>query len=272
MQELTMRDVQLSSLEILRNVAEICEKENIRYALAYGTLLGVVRHKGFIPWDDDIDIIVPRPDYERLLAYFEKNHPDPFVAMNMKTTKDYPFLITRIVDKRYKLDVRNEKDYGLGTFIDVYVLDGVGNTFEEGVSFISKTCKYPRLIFLATRKYYHFGTTKGFWKRMIKFPAFCFAKLMGKEFFIKRLMKIVDTNSYDRCQFVGCAVWNERPFWGVFDKKYVEDTILAPFENYQFRIPKDYDEILRQWYGDYMQLPPEKDRIYHHLYKVYKIE
>ena len=270
MNELLMRDVQLSALEILKYVAEICEKEKIRYALAYGTLLGAVRHKGFIPWDDDIDIIVPRPDYERLLSFFEQNNTGPFVAMNMKTTKDYPYMITRIVDTRYKLKVKNEKDFGLGTFIDVYVLDGVGNTYEEGCKYISNTCKYPRLIFLATRRYYHFGTTKGFLKRLIKLPAFCFAKLLGKDFFVKRLMKIVDTSSYEKKQFVGCAVWNERPFWGVFDKKYVEDTILAPFEDCQFRIPRDYDGILKLWYGDYMKLPPEKDRVYHHLYKVYK--
>jgi len=95
---------------------------------------------------------------------------------------------------------------------------------------------------------------------------------MGKEFFIKRLMKIVDTNSYEKCKFVGCAIWNERPFWGVFDKKFVEETTLAPFEDGYFRIPKDYDEVLRLWYGDYMQLPPIKNRVYHHLYKVYKKE
>jgi lipopolysaccharide cholinephosphotransferase len=270
MEELSMQDVQQASLEVLKKVADICEKEKIRYALAYGTLLGAIRHKGFIPWDDDIDIIVPRPDYERLLDYFAKNDTSPFVAMNMQTTKEYPYLITRIADTRYRLEVQNENDYGLGTFIDVYVLDGVGNTYEEGCKYIAKTCKYPRLIFLATRKYYHFGTTKGFWKRMIKFPAFCFAKLMGKKFFIKRLMKIVDTNSYEKCKFVGCAIWNERPFWGVFDKKFVEDTVLTPFEDGMFRVPKDYDEVLRLWYGDYMKLPPEKDRIYHHLYKVYK--
>ncbi len=270
MKELSMRDVQLSSLEILRYVADICEEESIRYALAYGTLLGAVRHKGFIPWDDDIDIIVPRPDYERLLRFFENNKTGPYVAMNMQTTKGYPYMITRIVDTRYQLKVTNEYDFGLGTFIDVYVLDGVGNTYEEGIKFISKTCKYPRLIFLATRKSFHIGTTKGVLRRLIKLPVFCLAKLLGKDFFCKRLLKIVDTNSYDKCRFVGCAIWNERPFWGVFDKKFVEDTIFAPFEDSFFRIPRDYDEVLKLWYGDYMQLPPEKDRIYHHLYKAYK--
>ena len=270
---LSMKDVQAISLEILRKVADVCEQENLRYGLAFGTLLGAVRHKGFIPWDDDIDIIMPRPDYEKLRLVF-KNHSRELYPYKLfdHSVKDYPYLLSRVCDDRYLIDVCNEKPCGMGVFIDIYVLDGMGNTYEEAWRFAKKTCKYPRLIFLSTRKHYHFGMTKGILKRIAKIPAFYFAKIMGKAYFTNKLLSMIDFNSYESNQYVGCATWIERPKDAVINKKDVDEFFLMDFEKYQFKVPKAYDKLLRQWYGNYMQLPPEKDRVYHHLYTAYKKE
>lgn len=270
---LSMKDVQAVSLEILRKVADVCEQENLRYGLAFGTLLGAVRHKGFIPWDDDIDIIMPRPDYEKLRLVFE-NHSRELYPYKLfdHSVKDYPYLLSRVCDDRYLIDVCNEKPCGMGVFIDIYVLDGMGNSYEEAWKFAKKTCKYPRLIFLSTRKHYHFGMTKGVLKRIAKIPAFYFAKMMGKAYFTNKLLSMIDFNSYESNQYVGCATWIERPKDAVINKKDVDEFLLMDFERYQFKVPKAYDKLLRQWYGNYMQLPPEKDRVYHHLYTAYKKE
>lgn len=266
-----MSEIQIVSLEILKQIDTICNLLNIKYCLAYGTLIGAIRHKGFIPWDDDIDILMPRPDYEKFKKYVN-SHSDELKPLKLfdSSVTNYPYLLPRLSNDDYTVVVDNEKPYGMGIFIDIYVLDGIGDTFNEAWNFIKKTSKYPRLIFLSTRNHYHFGTTKGFIKRLLKIPAFYYAKIMGKSFFEKKLMRMIDTTSYDKKNYVGCAIWCERPKWAVVKKDVIENLIEAPFENYKFKIPKDYDSQLRQWYGDYMQLPPEKDRIYHHLYKAYK--
>lgn len=277
MKTLDIKEIQAASLEILKKVADICEAQHFNYILAYGTMLGAIRHKGFIPWDDDIDIMMSRPDYEKLLTYLAENEESikPLKVLNMDTCEKCPHLITRITDTRYKLDVVNERDYGLGTFIDVYVVDGIGNTQEEAENVIARTCNYPSLIFLATRIYYHFGTTKGWLKRLKKIPAFIFTHIMGKNFFVNQLNRILSTLDYENSTFVGCAAWGERPRHPskkVMRKEWIEDTMLVDFDKYQFRVPKDYDAVLKLNYGDYMQLPPEEDRIQHHLYKAYRKE
>ncbi len=268
---MSMKEIQSVSLEILKTVADICEQNNLRYSMAWGTLIGAVRHKGFIPWDDDIDILMPRPDYEKLKKYFGDNHKElyPYRLFDI-SVKDYPYLLSRVCDDRYRIDVCNEKSCGMGIFIDIYVMDGMGDSFDEAWSFAKKTCKYPRLIFLSTRKHYHFGMTKGFWKRMAKIPVFYYAKLMGKDYFIHKLLGMINLNSYESSNYVGSATWAERPKFAVIKKEDIEELIPMQFEKYQFKGPKAYDKLLRQWYGDYMQLPPEKDRVYHHLYKAYK--
>lgn len=259
----------------MKQIAKICEEQHLCYSLAYGTLLGAIRHKGFIPWDDDLDIMMPRPDYERLLAYLDDKREEirPLEVLNIKTRRNYPHLITRISDSRYSLKVTNERDYGLGTFVDIYVVDGIGDTPEEGTKAIRSMMNYPPLIFLATRKYYHFGTTKGWWKRMKKIPAFIYTHIMGKNYFIKKLNQKLDKLDYDHSSYVGIAGWGElpkNPARKVMRKEWLEETMLAPFEDTEFRISRHYDEILRLNYGNYMQLPPEKDRYQHHLYKAYR--
>ena len=190
-----MQEIQSVSLEVLKKITDIMDHEGFNYILAYGTLIGAIRPKGFIPWDDDIDIMMLRPDYEKFLEYAEshKEELDYLEVFNMNTNPDYPHMITRVSDSRYEIDVTNERRCGLGIFVDIYPMDGIGNTIEESESLLRKTCKYPSMIFLSTRKYYHFGNTKGWLKRLMKIPAFIFTHIMGKMFFVNRLNRIIKT-------------------------------------------------------------------------------
>lgn len=270
---MTIQDIQKVSLDILKKVAQICDEQGIKYFLAYGTLLGAIRHKGYIPWDDDVDIMMVRPEYEKFLSYMYEHEEEyrPLELLNMQTRKNYPHMITRVSDSRYRLKVTNERDYGLGIFIDIYVIDGIGNTEEEAWKTMRKCCKYPSMIFLSTRKYYHFGNTKGWIKRLLKIPAFVFTHIMGKGYFVGKLNKILSTLDYDNSKYVGCAAWDEISAVKVMKKEWIEDLIKVPYEDSEFYIPKHYDEILKVNYGDYMQLPPKEERIMHHLYKAYKV-
>lgn len=272
MRKLDIKEVQQVSLEILKIVADICEQEGLRYFLVYGTLIGAIRHKGYIPWDDDVDIMMPRPDYEKLLEYM-KEHRDEYGCIrvfNPYTCKDYPYMITRISDERYVIDMKNEKSYGMGIFIDIYPYDGLGQTEEEALKFGMKGDRLSSWCYQATRKHYAVETTTSLIKKVLKFPVFCIAKICGKNMFQKKLAKLAGIKSYDENKYVGCVVWLSGGMKDIFIKEWFDEYIMVPYEKYEFRVPKRYDEILTHIYGDYMQLPPEKDRIGHHYYDVYE--
>ncbi len=272
MKELSLRENQLVALDILKVVARVCEQEGFKYYLAYGTLIGAVRHNGFIPWDDDIDIWMPRQDYMRMLKYFE-NHKEelkPLAVYNQFTCVKYPYMITRISDERYWLDVVNEEDYGIGAFIDIYVLDGFGIDYDNAVKTAFTAKKNASYLFQATRQRFQMGLTKGLKRKILKFPVYCFAKLMGKKYFIDKLQRLSEKNSYETSKYIGCISWCVNLEREIMDKEWFSEGIKQKFEDEEFYIPTFFDKILTQIYGDYMQLPPEQDRIPHHLYKTFK--
>lgn len=270
--ELTLKETQQVSFEILKRIKGLCDKLGLKYVLAWGTLIGAIRHHGFIPWDDDVDIMMPRPDHDKLIHYMltHKEEIAPLQVFNSETCKDYPYLLTRISDSRYVVHTDNEKDFGLGVFVDIYIEEGAGNSKEQALSILNKTHGLVSLLFLSTRQRYVFGLTKGWKKRLIKIPAFVYAHLMGKNYFKRKIMSYVDAADYANSSWVADITWATHPEKEVFPKTIFDNFIEVEFEGEKFRTPKDYDKVLRQVYGDYMQLPPEKDRIAHHFYSAYR--
>lgn len=268
---LKMEDIQKISFEILRVIKAICEKEHLHYALAYGTLIGAVRHKGYIPWDDDVDIMMPRPDFEKLMEYF-KSHNDqllPYMPLNRSVNKDYPYTMTRIIDTRYILDVANEKPCGMGVFVDIYVLDGAGNTMEEAQKLLHKTKKYPSSIFLSTRLKLKNGGTKGVVKNILKPFFYLYVKIMGRSYFERKLYQIISRYYYDEFSYLGCLEWDNLGD-SAMAKYDIENPVEVEFNGEKFLAPSNWDYYLTRAYGDYMTPPPVKDRVYHHLYKAYR--
>ena len=121
---------QMKMLRILEFVDRVCRKHGIRYWLSSGTLLGAVRHGGFIPWDDDMDVCMLRPEYDKFVAYCNEHEEElyPFKLMSKYTADDYPFNLQRFCDTRFKM-VKTDglSDAGMGLFIDIYPLDALGN-------------------------------------------------------------------------------------------------------------------------------------------------
>lgn len=268
MQELTLKEIQNQSLKILKVIANICESQKLKYVLFYGTLIGAVRHKGFIPWDDDIDILMPRADYKKLQKYFVENREilQPLFLFSPETTNNYPYMIGRVCNTDYKMVAENEDQYGMGTFVDIYPLDGAGNGKHNFLYFVANV--YASMFFMNSRQ--HFAITDRKNLNTVKKILFYFSKKHSQKYFYNKLMKIANKYEYEKSNKIGCMTWLNEGKDDIISKEDIEDTVLTKFEDSEFRIPRNYDLLLRRIYGDYMELPPVEKRIGHHFYKIYK--
>lgn len=270
--ELTIQEIQRVSLEILKEVADLCEELHLRYYLAWGTLIGAIRHKGFIPWDDDVDIMMPRPDYDKLLEYLYTHKLPNLTLFNRTSCSEYPYMISRISDDRYILEMENEKSVGMGIFIDIYPMDGMGATLEEALKLGAYTDRMSSLCYQATREHYAIETTTSVFRKIIKRPVFLYAKMVGKDKFQNSIETYMMKHKldYDSSEWVGDLVWLSGGAKEILKREWLDAYEMAPFEQYEFRVPKMYDPVLKQTYGDYMKLPPKEQQIGHHYYKAYR--
>jgi lipopolysaccharide cholinephosphotransferase len=269
LKELTLREIQLGELNVLKKLTSVCDELGLRYILYFGTLIGAVRHKGFIPWDDDVDVVMPRPDYEKLVAYFAEHAEEhkPFVLMHYKLNKDYIYPLARLCDTRYYVDYEGAKEYGLGLFVDIYPIDGCGQTKEEAVQYLLGNLRAVKMISLAAADRFK-PSLQGKLATIPKFAAYCIAKTIGSYNLIRKLEEKAKKKPFDENKFVGMAVWDVAEKV-VMEQDSFNHRIYLQFEDASFAVPENYDEILRWIYGDYMQLPPESERIGHHYYHAY---
>ena len=125
MKELSLREIQNESLNVFMDIDRVCRENRIKYCILFGTLIGAIRHKGFIPWDDDLDIGMPRYDYDRFLKCYKKY--GKFRIVNYNTESNCPYMITRISNDQFRLKASYGPDYKIGVFVDVYPYDGIGS-------------------------------------------------------------------------------------------------------------------------------------------------
>lgn len=271
-QKIQLQETQQIALLILKNVSQVCDELNLRYYLVFGTLIGAIRHKGFIPWDDDLDIMMPRPDHDRFVEYFLE-HSERFPNLKIFTpdiNSEYPYMITRVSDDRYRIVMDNEKPYGMGVFIDIYPYDGMGNTWEEAVKYQRKGDMLSSFCFQASRLHLEKGITKSTFRKIVKLPVFLICKAIGKDYFKNKLKKIARERPYDTTKYVGNAVWGSGGTACIYDRSLFNEAVLVDFEDAKFKAPVGYDEFLKHIYGNYMKLPPKKSRHPHHGYYVIK--
>lgn len=264
--ELSLEEIQQGSFQNLVKIKEIFDMNSWKYYLAYGTLIGCIRHKGFIPWDDDIDIWVPRPDYEKFVDYCIKHKEElyPYELIHYKTNDRYIYPIARFSDSRYKIDYTNAKDYGLGLFVDIYPLDGI---YKHDLILRKKIESLKKLVDLCGAKNMVKGSSKI--KNILKVPYYNIVKHIDINKLLTKLDKLSQKYSYDSSEIFGC-------WWGENERNYEKrllgdnNEIFKEFNGIDFRVPVGYDEILRKVYNNYMELPPEEERVAHHFYTVTK--
>lgn len=270
--ELSLDEIHQVTLEVLQSFHELCEKLNLTYFLAFGTLLGAIRHQGFIPWDDDADIWMLRNDYECLVNYCDEHQEEikPFKLANRKNTDNYYFGISRYSNMDYKYISTNfEKTIDIGVFVDIYPLDSYGNDLDTATRILRKMQKENTKI----QRYVN-GYGDSIIKTCLKMPFHIGLKIIfGKNYLkkfdveIERYIKNV-TKETDR--YVGIPTWSNASKPELLEKSWFMERKLTNFENYKFYVPKAYKEILSRLYGDYMKLPPKKERNPYHNYKIVK--
>ncbi len=256
-------------IAILEDLASFCKKHNLRYYLAYGTLIGAVRHQGFIPWDDDIDIQMPREDYNKLIELYNKEKGENaryyLVSPNDKRSLN---AFTKIIDtttikKQFGIAYKTPDDY-LGVDIDVFPLDGAPSDKEEYKKWFKK------LIWLYTRYWYKNqnkrDSLKGWLKLfMHKLPGI----FLSKKGILKKTAKLHAKYPFAECEYVAIVEDASCDFGSHTKKSNYEESVMLDFEDKKFAVPKGYHEVLTAIYGDYMQLPPIEQQVTHHVNTVF---
>lgn len=269
-----MKEIQDVSLEILKKVTDLCGEIGCRYSLVYGTLIGAIRHQNYIPWDDDVDIMMPRPDYDRFLDYITSRDVDisPLAVFNRQIQKRYFYGITRICDMRYEIFTDNEPNLGMGIFIDIYPYDGLGSDREEAIRRLTESNSLSKDIILSTRVRLNVPKENNWKGKLSYIYSWIKHHLLGPGHYFKKKRNLFrDLTDYDHSKFVGPLVWFfTKPERVLFEREIFSTLIKVPFGKYMFYVPKEYDRMLSQEYGDYMNLPPVEKRVYHHQYKAYR--
>lgn len=273
MNHLSLKEIQAMSLYVLKKVHNFCVDNQIHYSLAYCTLLGAVRHKGFIPWDDDIDIMMPRPDYERfcssfrmegLSLYCQKNNPDCLIAY------------ARVCDDVYTKSSSNSWLIGggkTGIWIDIFPIDSVEDDETEYLKRYHKAQRYYNQLFrYRAYLFEHLKENSLKLNILISFlriwPFSYFMKQKARSF-LKEFILLGTSTSYGSTSHV-----SQLAIPGTGSRNYLNINSygsyqLADFEDTQLYVVKEYDYILQNNFGDYMQLPPESERVPGHTQAFY---
>lgn len=258
MRKLSLEEQRSIQVQLLQQIATFCEENNIKYFLAYGTLIGAIRHKGYIPWDDDIDIAMPRSDYEIFVKTFN-NALQYSKVVDMYNNKKYGFAFAKVHDIR---TIVNETQYHqdcFGVYVDVFPIDGIKDQTQ-----IIKSLRLRKLLHTKKANF----TQRKLSKKLINF----FGKIILLPFSAHFILKLIDKNAktypFGTTKKVACIV---EPFGPkeIVDSSIFDSSIEHEFEGKRYKIPIGYDKWLTSIYGDYMQLPPVEKRVTHHISEAY---
>lgn len=267
MREISKEEQKCLILEILIDFDKVCKNNNIPYSLAYGTLLGAVRHNGFIPWDDDIDVIVTRENYVKLIGILNAKLQTNHIFVCVENTKGFSSPLGKIIDNTTVL--KQQGHYSdkveLGVYIDVFVYDWIPVGKNEQNKVLNKA------VFL-TKLWSFFGNNYGKHNIIIKKIRTMLNKTPLARYVSLYVNSWASSGTYEKVMMAALV-------YGVHDRR--KNTMLFSdlqnlkdyeFEGYHFLGIKNSDYYLKQWYGDYMKLPPIEKRVTNHNTIVYMKE
>lgn len=260
MNYLTLDEIKQAELNILIAFDDFCKREGFYYTLAGGTLLGAIRHKGFIPWDDDIDVMIPRDEYNRLLKALKNKKINEDLDVLAPGDSGYFYPFAKIYNNKTIAEMEdNTSKHGI--WIDVFPMDNLPENDVLCKKLFRKTRFWRAVVISMTTK---LSGEKNAKKKIAKLVLKMYAGIYGKENVVKKSNQISQQYNNSSCKYIGGALWGygtgER-----LDKKSYLTPCDVEFERHIFNAPKCWEEYLIGLYGEYMKLPPVEKRQTHHL-------
>jgi lipopolysaccharide cholinephosphotransferase len=255
MRIVTPDEMKAIQLDLLQKTAEFCENNSLRYFLCGGTLIGAIRHKGYIPWDDDIDIAMPRPDYDRFVRSF--NHPENYCqVVNMDINPAYEYDFAKVYDNRTIFKELHYHGTTFGVHIDLFPADGVKDAAQ-----VRKIVLLHKILNAKRANYYKRTLSKKIINTL--------GKILLLPFSARQIATWMDNEArkyaFGSLPKAG-VIANPYGPGEIVDKSVFDSDVYEEFEGRKYRVPIGYDAWLRSIYGDYMQLPSEEHRIPHHTF------
>lgn len=262
-----LRKLQMVEFDMLVELDRICRKHKIEYFLSGGTLLGAIRHNGFIPWDDDIDVMMRRDHYNKFIEVQKKElDKKKYFFESIETDPECGMIYSKIKRKGTKyVEYSSDKDdTRTGIWIDVFPIDCVKkDNFWSQLNWRRVYC----LKMILLKKYGHLkkmeDKKKNYIIKIIGIVSLFYNKKRLRKRIVKIMTKYNDKETSKYTSYAGVYPGKE-----IFDKYFFDEKIEHEFEGKKFFIPKNYDPYLKQFYGDYMKLPPKEKRVAHPVVEI----
>ena len=262
-----MNELQQKQLDILKAFIKVCNKYNLEYFLVYGTALGAIRHKGFIPWDDDIDVAMPRKDYDKYIELQKEYEGTPYFIQTFKSDPCYIYNYAKLRDSSTTFLENAFKNHRInqGVFIDVFPVDGMSREYGDREK-IGKRNKFIwRQVYLsylpALRRKVHKRT---FFKDiLLNIVAGLFYVFDIAHYRNKRVERYVRKIPLEEAKMAGILFGFSSKI-NCMNADIFRETIEVPFEDIIVKVPKQYDKYLTNLYRDYMKFPPKEQQVGHH--------
>ncbi len=265
-----LKILQNIELNILKDFIKICDEYNLDYFLVGGSAIGVVRHHGFIPWDDDIDVAMSRKDYDKFIEIAQKHYSDKYVVVNNDTHPNFPLMNTRwslkgtlFVPEDFQY-LKDKED--LGIFLDIFCQDNMPDDEEAYLKQGAKAWLWGKWLVLSGVKkpVLYMKGIKRLLMRIACYIGYYILKILHLKprFFYKKAARwMLKYQDVDTKRFG--YMFDPKKYTSVLYKEDVFPTKLMPFEDIEVKVPKEVEKYLTRRFGDYMQLPPENDRHIH---------
>lgn len=248
-------------LGILKWFDEFCTKHQLRYSVAYGTMIGAIRHQGFIPWDDDVDVIMPRPDYDKFIKLAQDEIEDHYELVSIYNNVHAAGRWAKVIDRQTTLvETLKNKHLILGAFIDIFPIDGMAADEESVESLLASVCRHCNAATILSNNPLKYRKT--LWN-LLKFLGYSCYTTPNKELIkADRLAASVPFDTASSVMFYGSS----NKYRCAFSPCLFDDIIDVPFENIRVKCFAKYDAYLTSMYGDYMKLPPKEYQVSHHYH------
>lgn len=253
-------------LDLAREFLRVCSKYNIKTSAFAGSILGAVRHKGFIPWDDDMDFCLSREEFNKLLHVPKSEFKSPYYLQTTLEDQRFfcPYARLRNDETTGIITWNKSPEYHNGIFIDIFVVDG----FPESKSLYWKQFIKWSLVRPILENYKGHGKVYKKIDVLINCAAKALSKFKTYEEWVRIYDKVISSNNSktNRLALITHGRWFTTRYWLYHSE--LDDIVFVPFENIEIPIPNSYDEVLKRMYGDYMKFPPVEQRGQWHSGKI----